>query len=221
MGRRRGMQKGFNRIESFSGTIYTTIINTGTTGNEPITGSFANAGRVLSLTDPFNLFRFVKLSVEFLTQGTGDLAVGYYQGTSDSIPTTVNGVMQCECSAVSFGLSTVPTVLRLNRDVLLGQNSLKWWKTRAGTPDAWLETQGYLAFASAATTTVAAVYRYTIELTGFLPTSSTPLPRALPSASSSEAEPSDPFEAYLKEKGLDPSKFSAETLSKMKEICLR
>lgn len=225
MGRRNGKKMGLNRIEIFSGKIYSTIISAATSGNEPLTGVFAGNGRFSSLTDPFNLFRFVKLSVEFLCKdGTGaeDLAVGFYQGTSDTIPSTVVGVMQCECSAIAFGRQTVPAVLRVSRDILLGQNSLKWWKTRSGTPDAWFETQGYLAFASGVTTTVTAVYTYTIEVTGFLPTSSTPLPRALPCASSGTSlTPSDSFEEFLKKKGLDPSKFSPEMLEKMRMICPR
>lgn len=222
MGKRAKNSSGLNRIETFSGKIYSTIISAGLTGNEALSGNFANNGRFISLTDPFNLFRFVKLTVEFLTQGTGDLAVGFYQGTSDSIPATVSGVMQCECAAMSFGGQTVPSMLRIDRNILLGQNSLKWWKTRVGTPDSWFENQGYLAFCSAASTTVAAVYTYTIEVTGFLPTSSTPLPRALPSASSvgQVSLPSD-FEAFLRAKGLDPQKFSPEALARIREICLR
>ena len=186
MGRRGKNTARLNRIETFRGKSLVTLISAATSGSVAVDGNGLNgtgASRFGNLTDNFSEFRVTAMEIEFFSGsggGLGNCAVGYVQGPSDSPPTSIGNTILCECSKMSWGSTTNSVTLKIPRSVLVEQSSMKWWKSRPGTTGSdWDEVQGIIVACCAVAGTLQAVITWEVECTGFIATSSTPLPRPI------------------------------------------
>lgn len=181
------------RVETVSGADFLTVINAGTSGVVNIRPSTFT--RALALADNFNMYRFVSVEVCFLAATTASVTCGYVPGVLDNGPTSTAGVANLEASNVSFGEQTVPSFVRLRRNLLVRDGASKWWKTIASANvEDWEEIQGQVYFAANASATELAFFRWTMELTGWATAASTPLPRPEPVSSDRSAAPETKLE---------------------------
>ncbi len=183
---RRGKKNQLYKVETFRGRCLLTLISASTSGSVNIDGTGLNgtgSSRFGNFTDQFSEFRVTMMELNFFSGsggGLGNCAVGYYQGPSDTPPTTIGNVVVSECSAVSWGSTTVPTILRVPRSVLIGGSAQNWWKTRPGTTGSdWDEIQGQIVAACGTAGTLQALVTWEVECTGFIASSSTPLPKPI------------------------------------------
>lgn len=143
MGRRskknKQSSKGLGaKPESVCGrTVFTLAV-----GNATIPISPASFPRLLAMADVFNLYRFTKL--KFSIYPAGNTAVGYSNGEFDTPPTTVAQIMEIAYAGLNTATQSVPTHVNVPRSELLGDSTLKWYKTIAGTPAVGFEVQGNL-----------------------------------------------------------------------------
>ena len=111
-------------------------------------------GRLQSISNTFQLYRFVELEYElFATQNnsTGQFAVtlGTLLDITDVSPTQLSQCVDLVKSVSLLSTHTVSVKTRLSRELLVGESSLKWWKTLAGGATDWEEKQGYLFLGAA------------------------------------------------------------------------
>jgi len=129
------------------------------------------------MAEIFQLFRFTKLKIHFLgpNSNVSDIAVGVATAVIDTVPTTVNLVLQLEYAKLNFGDQTTPTVLEVPRSYLVGQSQNKWYKTVSGAPPDWDELQGVIfAAGNAGTPGMSAWIEYEIEFCDFVNPTQTP-----------------------------------------------
>lgn len=98
--------------------------------------------RCLAMADVFNLYRFTRL--RFTVKPGSQTSVGYSNGEFDTPPTTVQQIMELAYAALVPGSQTVPESVTVPKSELLGDSTLKWYKTIAGTPASGFENQGAL-----------------------------------------------------------------------------
>ena len=166
-------KSGFTKIETVCGTEFYTILSGAASGQLSL--SPQNITRATTISDVFQFFRFKRIEVQWLG-GTLSVALGFTPN-SDSPPATIQNCLQLEPSNISWGLATVPSKLVIDRSILIGQGMNKWWKTRDSTNIQPIdELQGLICAVASTSTTFNIVFKWEMELCGWAPTGSTPLP---------------------------------------------
>lgn len=102
----------------------------------------ASFPRCLAMADVFNLYRFTRL--KFTIMPGSSTSVGFSTGEFDTPPTTVTQIMELAYAGLVPGTQTVPVHVNVPRSELLGDSTLKWYKSIAGTPASGFENQGAL-----------------------------------------------------------------------------
>lgn len=125
-------------------------------------------GRLGSIGDAFQYYRFVDLKVHLppATNPTSDsdASVGYIPRIPNSAPTSHSELMSLPASVHKARGTSLESVMRVKRNVLIGDAPLKWYQSVAGTEDAQWEIQGQIIFAINTNTPSAGVQQtYIVE----------------------------------------------------------
>jgi len=150
----------------YSGNFLTQITTIAGANLVPLTPT--NFGAYLTtLSSAFLQYRFTRLVLRcHPSPSTQSYAVAYSSGVDLTNGSNIAMIMQEPCSAFVASTQTVPQTLVINRQILLGESSLKWYKVTAGTPYTTVQTtQGVINVVSAATgSSVQIEIEYTIQL---------------------------------------------------------
>ncbi len=181
------MDKG-NKIEVVCGTEHFDITATGLTQRVLVPFNFT---RALAIADNFAYYRFRKVHVEIHPgrNSNGDgVAVAYLPGVApDTVPASLNAVMNLPYSKFHSDTKTVETYIKLGRSELIGDAPTKWFKTIAGTPDSqWEQQGGFYIWSDDPTPEFEITFRYEVELQGWVLAANTPQP-ALSSTNSKDS----------------------------------
>ncbi len=99
--------------------------------------------RLLAMADVFTFYRFTRIQVTLVPLGAEQVVCYINQGV-DTIPATIPAAVEMPYMCYNSANQSTNSVMKLGRKELIGDNSIKWWKTIPGTPDAQWEIQGYL-----------------------------------------------------------------------------
>ncbi len=174
---RRGSRKSKRaaHIEVVRGSIFNVLITAATSGQLNLQPQDARWGRLVDISEVFNLYRFTRLDIEWLTiAAASDSAVGVIAGVVDLAPATTTLVGQTEYWGVNYQDQTTPTRFSVPRSYLIGETSLKWWKTVPGTPDDWNEIQGIICGAQGVSGGLSVRVDYEIEFCSYVNVANTP-----------------------------------------------
>jgi hypothetical protein len=146
-----------SKVESVSGRTLFTL----TVGSAAIPVSPASFPRCLAMADVFNLYRFTRIKFHIIPDASA--AVGYSNGEFDTPPSTVGQIMELPYAGLCSAKQTTPVSVQVPRSELIGDSTLKWYKTIVGTPAVGFEIQGNLFYLTS--TTFFLVVEWTCEFT--------------------------------------------------------
>ena len=140
--------------------------------------------RLTTIAEAYQFYRFVDLKVILCPAANpssdSDASVGYVPRVVNAAPTSHNELMGLPASVHKPRGLSVLAVMRVKRNILIGDAPLKWFQSIPGTEDTQWEVQGQYIFAINTNTSAASVQQTYIvegvcEFKGRSPLSMTPL----------------------------------------------
>lgn len=147
--RNNAMLSARDRVEIIAGrTLFSPTPDAGSITAIPLYPT--SFPRCLAIADNFEYYRFTKLRVihypaAYLTNGT-DTYLAYSNGTYDTPPGTFAAMAELPFFDLNTEFTSIITGFTVNRQELLSDVPLKWFKTVPGSQDVPLEVQGNLYY---------------------------------------------------------------------------
>ncbi len=143
-----------------------------------LTPNTLNAGQLGNLSQTFSQYRFEKLKVIPYPGQSDTYNVAYYNETSDVPASTLITNQFIPHSSLITDGTFVPRPFNVNKGMLVGENSNKFWRTfdAASSSSTWEETQGTINIVAEAAISVFILFKYALRLVNAVTTGMTPSP---------------------------------------------